>query len=426
MQIISNQSPLRLLYNKIFSFLSCNIFHYPSNKLRIIGVVGSKGKTSTVELIHYLLQNSDKKVGAISDINIHIGGTNIPRKQNQSKLNPFQIQKYLHKMIKAKCEFCILEISEQDITQNKINGIAIDSLVFMNIINNHKNNKKKFNNYLQSYKNIFKKLNYSFRKSNIQKISILNVDDEYFEEFDDFPADRKWTFSISKRANIQAQNIQINNNFLHFTADLPNYKIDTKAPLVGIHNLQNLIAALATISANGVLVTKTNELLEQYQGIPGYLQPINLNQNFSVIVDFAFHPSDVESTLKTIKSLSSKKIICVWGGKGGIKSLERQESMKLIHKNCTELILTTDDPGREDPKKIAKELKKASHRIEGNNFFEIADRYEAIRYAIFTAEKDDCVLILGRGNQNKQLINSSEFNFDDRDVAIEILKSLTV
>lgn len=422
-KIIPERSPFRLFYHKIEAILACLYFQFPANRLKIIAVTGTSGKSTTVNLIHYLIQNSGKKCGAISTLNFFVGNDESPNESLRTSLRPWQTQKLLRKMVQKGCEFCVLEVSSHAIDQYRIWGVSIDTALLTNVYDNeHLDYHLNFAEYVRTKTRIFKELNNFYRKPNVHKVSILNRDDENYEIFNDFPADRKWTFGIKKQADVMSQNINLGVHNSQFEITLPNHHLKIKTPIIGRHNVENMTAAISAVSANGVSVKKIEKLLENFPGIPGRLEPVNEGQLFSVIVDFSYKPSALSAVMKTLKKMTKGRLIVIFGGTGSRTQENLKECGMLLDKYADEIILTTDDPNNDDPKVLANFVKSGIKRKESENFFEIEDRYEAIRYGIFVAEKEDCVLIAGRGHEAIQCIGSQKIPFDDRVVAREILQ----
>ncbi len=424
-KVIPERSPFRLLYHKVMAVSAAIFYGFPSSRLHVIAVTGTSGKSTTVELIHFLLQNSGRKCGAISTINFHIGEKTNPNTTLRTSLSPWKTQKMLRKMVGQKCKFCVIEVSSHAIDQNRTWGINIDTAVLTNISDNeHLDYHDTFAEYVRTKSEIFRKLNFSSRKPHIQKTIVLNRDDLQYDFFCEFPADKKWTFSRKKRADFQPQNVKFSTQGTVFEMAIPNQKESFSVAIVGAHNLENLVTAIASVAPHGVTLKEVKDSLKKFKGIPGRLETINLDQDFSVIVDFSYKPSALRAVLTTCRDLSDAKIIIVWGGAGGRAESNWRESAKVIHEMADEVIVTTDDPGNTDPRKISKIIRSEIKRKEGEKFFEIEDRYEAIRYALFTAEKNDIVLIAGRGHERTQIIGDQRIDFDDRDVCREILNDL--
>lgn len=420
--IIPERSSLRLTYHKIMAILAVIFYRFPAHRLTVIGVTGTSGKSTTVELIHYLLQGAGKKCGAISTLNFHIGEKESLNETLRTTLSPWQTQKLLRKMVAQDCEYVVLEVSSHAIDQSRLWGVPIDTALLVNISDNeHLDYHKNFAEYVRTKAKLFRTLNFSHRKPGIEKISILNRDDEQFEIFDDFPADKKWTFSTRKPSDIKAYDVKLSAQKTTFTVHLPNHKMPVEVALLGQHNVENLTAAITVATSHGVGHELIEPLLKKFKGIPGRLETVNVGQDFSVVVDFSYKPSALKAVLATLKSMVTGRIIVVFGGAYGRTEANLNECGSLLNELADEIVLTTDDPNDDDPKRIAKAIAKGINRTEGQNYFEIEDRYEAIRYALFSAEKGDCVLIAGRGHEKIQTIGSQKIPFDDKAVAQEIL-----
>ncbi len=195
----------------------------------------------------------------------------------------------------------------------------------------------------------------------------------------------------------------------------------SRVPVVGAHNLENILAAMAVAMNIGIPLPDIAKILEDFPGVPGRLESIDVGQDFAVIVDFSYKPSALQAVLTTLREMADGRIIVVWGGTVNRAKENLHECGKALDTHADEIVLTTDDPGHDDPKVIAKTVKEAIKRKEGDNFFDIGDRYEAIRYAIFIAQPGDVVLVAGRGHEKVQQIGSKAIQFDDRDVCREIL-----
>lgn len=417
------RSPLRLFYHKVTAMIAAVRWGFPGYRLKVIGVTGTSGKSTTVELTQYLLHHSGVKTGSISGIQIQIGDKKIHNASLRTTLRPWETQKRLRQMVSAGCEFAVIEVSSHALDQHRLWGIPIDTAILTNIYDHeHIDYHGDFADYVRTKAKLFKSLNMGYRKPSVPKVAILNRDDENFEIFNELAADRHWSYSISRSADVGAQDLVLTGQGSQLRVKLPNHNLSINTPIIGRHNIQNLLAAITAVSANGVDVDKIEALLKDFPGIPGRLEPINAGQDFSVVVDFSYKPSGLEAVLDTLKHIVKGRLIVVWGAVGNREKMHRTESARVLDFNVDELVLTTDDPYLEDPKKIANEVKEGLNRYEGEHFWEIEDRYEAIRYALYIAEPGDCVLIAGRGHETTQTIGSKKIEFDDRVVAREILE----
>lgn len=422
-KLFPERSPIRLWYHKLSAIFAAIFWMFPSERLKVIAVTGTSGKSTTVEMIHHILQSSSHKCGSLSTIQFHIGDEVIANKTLRTTLRPWNIHKMLRKMVSAKCEYVVIEVSSHAIDQHRLWGVNIDTAVLTNIYDNeHLDYHGTFIDYLKSKEKLFKQLNYSERKPNVKKQMVLNKDSEHFDNFAEFTADRTWTFAQTNQADVRAEKPKFSAKNISFALRVPNNYAQIEVATVGNHNLKNVLTAIAVAMSAEISMDDISDSLKKLPGIPGRLEPVNIGQPFSVIIDFSYKPSALGAVFSSLKNLTTGNIIIVWGGAGG-RSIENwQDSAKIIDEHADEFILTTDDPGMTDPKEISKIIRDSIDREEAENFFEIEDRYEAIRYAIYTAKENDIVLIAGRGHEQTQSIGKKKIKFDDREVSREILQ----
>lgn len=425
-QLIPERSKFRLMYHKISAVLAAIMYRFPSEKLQVIGVTGTSGKSTTVEMIHFLLQNTGHECGAIGTIQFHIGSKVIPNTTLRTTLSPWKTQKMLRQMVRSNCDSVVLEVSSHALDQNRVWGVNFDTAVLTNIFDGeHLDYHETFTDYLRTKMRLFQNLNTSKRKPGIPKQMVLNNDDENISLFADEVADRTWTFALKESADIRPEKIKFFSDHTEFFLRAPNFESEMSARIVGRHNLENLMTALAVAKATNVSLDDAKRAVSKFISIPGRLESIDVGQKFSAIVDFSYKPSALRAVLSALRPITSGRIITVWGGAGGRTASNWGEAAQIIAELADEFVLTTDDPYKDNPKKIAQHARQYVGREEGDRFFEIEDRYEAIRYALYTAQKGDTVLVAGRGHEQAQTIGKQVIPFDDRVIVREILEGVT-
>ncbi len=317
-KLIPERSKLRLMYHKTSAIVAVFLYRFPSNKLRVIGVTGTSGKSTTVELIHFLLQNTGHTCGAIGTIQFHIGDKILPNTTLRTTLSPWKTQKMLRQMLHAKCDTVVLEVSSHAIDQERIWGINFDTVVMTNVFNGeHLDYHETFADYLRTKLRLFKSLNHSKRKPGIPKQMVLNNDDENIERFADEVADRTWTFALQENADVRPANMKFLADHTEFVLRAPNFESEISAQIVGRHNLENLVAAIAVLQATNVAMNDVKRALKKFTSIPGRLESIDMGQDFAAIVDFSYKPSALKAVLSALRPITSGRIITVWGGPGG-------------------------------------------------------------------------------------------------------------
>jgi UDP-N-acetylmuramoyl-L-alanyl-D-glutamate--2,6-diaminopimelate ligase len=423
--LVPERSPLRLLYHKIMAIFAAVYYRFPSRKITVIGVTGTSGKSTTVELIQHLLQKGGKKTASLSTIQFKFGDEILPNETLRTTLKPAFLQKKLRQLVTEGYEYVVLEVSSHAIDQNRVWGIDFDIAVITNVFDNeHLDYHPDFEHYLATKVRLVELLNQGYRKPNTPKISVVNKDNENADAFLEKTADKVWTFGHKASADVRAEHIQLSSKGLKFSLRLPNKTIEVEAPIVGLYNAENLLAAITVAVGIGMAQYKITDALTTIPQIPGRLEMVQTNKKqATVMVEFSYKPSALKAVLTALQSVNKEgKIKVVWGGAGGRAPENWAASAKVIQDLADEFVLTTDDPGSTDPKEIAQIVKQAINPVEGQNFYEIEDRYEAIRYAIYTAEPNDTVLIAGRGHEQIQCIGTRRIPFDDRVVAKEILE----
>lgn len=423
-KIIPARSPLRLGYHKFCAILATVWFRFPGHHLTVIAVTGTSGKSTTVELIGQILQKSGYSTGSLSSIGFRIGDKKYDNASLRTSLRPWQTQKWLRKMVQAECSFAVIEVSSHAIDQNRHWGIFTDTAVLTNVFDNeHLDYHQTFEDYLATKLKLFETLNLQYRKPKVPKQAILNADSEYLENFEDISCDRIWTYSYQNHSHYRAQDIELDQEGIAFTLKIPNQTSHIRVPILGLHNVQNVLAAIAAVSAQKIPLEKITHALEKFEGIPARLQKIEEGQKCTVLLDYTYKPSALKSVLKTLKDITKGRVIVVWGGAGGRSESNWIESAQVLHLYADEIVLTTDDPYDTDPRYIVSVVREHIPREENSrSFFEIADRYEAIRYALLTAQKDDTVLVAGRGHEKTQTIKTHKIPFEDEKICREILQ----
>ena len=413
---------LRRAYHWAVAVFSAIWWGFPSrHRLTVIGVTGTSGKTSVTELLTYLLQAQGKKVGALSGVALRVGDTVSPNTSLRTTLRSWSVQKKLRQMVQSGVEVVVLEVSSHALDQHRLWGVTFDIGILTNLYEGeHLDYHPNFQHYLDTKKELFRRLN-SYRKPQVPKVMVLPVDGSHYADFGELFSDQKITYSLHQRATLGVQNLNCSAKDSRFTIRLPNVSQAVCLPLLGEHNVHNALAALGGVLSLGLDPAQALKDLESFPGIPGRLEPIEVGQEFSLLVDHAYKPSALSEVLKQLKICCQGQLKVVWGPAGGRSEDNWTDSAALLHQYADEIILTTDDPQQESPERLAKIVEDKIARQEGEGFFRIPDRYEAIRYALYTAEEKDIVLIAGRGAESIQTIGKHQIPFDDRAVAKEIL-----
>lgn len=421
-KIVSDTHPLRLLYHRMMGFLAALINLFPGNKMVMIGITGTNGKSTTVNLVTSILNATGQKVGMTSTINFQIDDKKWSNISKQTTLGPFQLQKLLRQMVKAECKYAVVEVTSHAMTQSRVYGINFDVGLVTNVTADHVEYHGSFNNYLNAKGKLFKVVSKGRRKFGIPKVLIMNADDKYYDFFNQFVADRKLTYGL-KAATIYAEKIEKNPRGSKFVLHVPNSAIDIDLKMPGEFNVSNALAAASIALALQVPMETIKKGLEDSSSISGRFEQVEVGQNFSVIVDYAHTPDALESLLKLYKSLTKGRLFAVFGATGGGRDKgKRPEMGRVANEHADFIILTDDDPYEEDEWGIVEQIAEGIPRKEGSSLWKIPDRREAIRLALLLAKEDDTVVVSGKGSEEVIMLRGKRIPWNDRKVIEELLE----
>ncbi len=398
------------------SILASLIYHPRFSNLTCIAVAGTKGKTTTVHLIAFLLEKFKKKVAFISTAVVKIGEKEELNFLKKTTPSPFFLQKFIRNAIRKNCHYLILEVSSHGLAQFRTWGLPFKAVVLTNLSSDHLEYHHTFSNY--------KKVHLKLLNKNL-KYLILNQDDKNLDEFLklDEKNFKKITFSLKEnQADFLAQNLKFNEKGSSFFLKTKNKKIFIKLPLLGKYNIANSLGAMALLNSLGFDLLEIKKFLTQFKGVPGRLEVFSSPKGFKVIVDFAHSPLSLKNLFSTLKPLKKGRIITVFGACGQRDETQRPLMAEIIDKNSEIFVLTNDDPYKENPEKIASDLMKGiKNKILNKTFFKILNRKEAIKKAISLAQKKDLVLILGKGAEQWQIFKDKKIPWDDRKIVKELI-----
>lgn len=434
---------LQPIYHYTFNFLAALVYGFPSNKLIVVGVTGTTGKTTTTFMIAEMLKNAGVKVGYTSTAVFGDGETERLNDKKMTMLGRMFTQKMISRMVRNGCEVAIIETTSEGAVQFRHRFINYDMMVFTGIYPEHIESHGSFENYKKAKLEIFKHLEKCGKKGlnllndseeKIEKTSIIDGNDKHAMEFLKPWAEKKIVFRV--------ENFQLLQNYGN-DVDIINYKFrkinnvgvkfdfdgeEIQMKILGEFNSKNATIAGAVGLALGLNKEQIKNGLEKVVGIPGRLERIDESQNFTVIVDYAFEPVAVTKLYDMVGNLEHNKIIHVLGSTGGGRDVARREVLgKLAGGRADFVIVTNEDPYDEDPMGIIEMVADGARnvgKIENDNLFLIEDRGEAIEKAIGLAGEGDVVLVTGKGSEQAIVVgNGRMVKWDDREVVREVLKN---
>ncbi len=428
---------MMVLYHKFLAILAPLVYGSPSEKMIVIGVTGTNGKSTTVNLIAKVLEVGGDKVGLTSTVNFKVADREWLNNKKMTMVGRFQLQSLLKQMVDAGCKYAVVETSSEGIKQFRHRGINYDYVVFTNLTPEHLESHGGFENYKKAKGELFKHLMNKPKKKifgrEIQKISVINIDDEHGDYYLQFPADKKIKFSTKKHGEdiFTATDIAVSTKGTSFKFN--NYEINLK--LIGAFNVENSLPAIAIGVEENIDVTQIKKILEAVSVVPGRMEMIDEGQSFSVLVDYAPEPYSMKKLYETITRLkdneqatmNTKKIIHVLGSCGGGRDRARRPILgKMAGENADFVIVTNEDPYDDEPLEIIDEVAAGAidaGKILDQNLFKILDRKEAIEKAVSLADEGDLVLVTGKGAEQAMAVSGGRYiKWDDREVIRAILK----
>jgi UDP-N-acetylmuramoyl-L-alanyl-D-glutamate--2,6-diaminopimelate ligase len=419
-----------LTYHYLVAIFATLYYGFPSKKMIVIGVTGTKGKTSTINFIWSCLMAGGYKTGIISTANIRIGEKEFLNKYHMTMPGRFMIQKLMAQMVKNGCKFCIVETTSEGIKQYRHVGVYYDIAVFTNLSPEHlESHGGSFEKYKQMKAKMFAALS-SHKKvidgKRIEKIIIANKDSEHADYFLNFKSDKKITFAINNKADYVANNIQETNTGVSFEVR----KVIFKIGILGKFNVYNALPAIIICRLFDISDDLIAKGLLNLQIIPGRMEKIDQGQNFTVLVDYAHEKESITNILKTANNMkkAGAKVIILLGAEGGGRDKAKRPIMgELVAKMADFVIVSNVDPYDDDPKQILEDIAIASEKfgkIRNQNLFVIEDRRLGIRKSLSLAKTNDIVLITGKGAEQSIVIGGKRFAWDDREVVREELKQI--
>ncbi len=390
-------------YHYLLSLLSVIIYRFPSRKIRVIGVTGTKGKSTTVEIVNALLEEAGYKTALSDTIRYKVGNESTDNKFKMSLPGRFFIQRLIRKAVNAKCDFIIIEMTSQGTMQYRHKFIHLDAFIFTNLSPEHIESHGSYENYVEAKVKIACEMIKSKKKD---KLIIANKDDKESMKFLECKSDRKATYSVK-----DAEPYNIKSDGIDFT-----YSGRTVySPLSGLFNLYNLLAGIRCVENLGISDEIIVRAIEKFKGVRGRVERIYAGQDFTVIVDYA-HTTD--SLEKVYQVFENSKKICVLGGTGGGRdNWKRKEMGRIADAYCEEIILTNEDPYDENPEQIVNNVKEG---IINKTPKIIMDRRQAIAEALKYAKTGDTILITGKGTDPYIMgPNGTKTPWNDAEIAKE-------
>lgn len=392
--------------------MACNYFENPSEKLKLIGITGTNGKTTTATLIHRILRGYGKKAGLISTIGNFIDDQEL--ETTHTTPDAIKINSLLHRMVEEKCEYAVMEVSSHALSQDRVAGLKYRVAVYTNITHDHLDYHGNFDEYIAAKKKLFDGLE---KKS----IALYNQDDRNGKVMIQNCRAELKSFGLHKLADFKGRIIE--SHFIGMQMKIDEAEVWSR--LTGEFNAYNLLAAYATCRILGLRKAPSLQILSDLSPVPGRFEIILSSDGVTAVVDYAHTPDALEKVLGTINKIRKEhqQVITVVGAGGDRDKAKRPVMGSVAAIASNKLILTSDNPRGENPNDIVQDMLAGVRNNQRKKVVTILDRREAIRTACILAGKEDIILIAGKGHETYQEIKGVKYHFDDREVIHELFET---
>jgi len=398
---------------KALALMGANYYDKPSNKMKIIGITGTNGKTTTAFMIKDILEANNKKVGLIGTIANYIGSEKIHTERTTPE--SLELQELFFEMVSKGVEYCVMEVSSHSLELDRVYGVEFEAGIFTNLTRDHLDFHKTFENY---YKAKFKLFDRS-------RIKIINIDDNYgkqvIKDLDELKADNIYSFSVKDNSNFKAFDEEMGSRNIKFKVN-----IETDEQFIlnipGEYNIYNALGAIIACFKLGINVGCIKDGIEKAI-VPGRCERVGNEYNlpYEIIIDYAHTPDGLENILKTAKAFTKGRLISIFGCGGDRDKVKRPQMGKISTDIADITIITSDNPRSEEPMDIIKDIEVGLNK---DNYIVIENRKEAIKKAISIAKQGDVIVIAGKGHETYQILKNETIHFDEREVVREILDAV--
>ena len=393
---------------------SANFYGHPSKELKIVGITGTKGKTTVSYILEEILKKANQVPGVIGTISYR--GPNIDLSAERTTPEASDMQKILRQMVDGGATHCIMEVSSHALELKRVTGIEFDVVVFTNLSGEHMDYHKNMDSYFAAKKKLF-------HVGRNHRTAIINVDDDWGKKLiSDIPMEFIST-GLHSPAMVKAEKFEFDADGTKLTAKFPSGKMTISSHLLGKPNVYNTLSSLAASLALNIQTDAIQQGIAALQGVPGRFERIQNSLGIQIYVDYAHTDDALKNLLETAQDLARERIILVFGA-GGDRDKTKRPRMGAIAGELADLtILTSDNPRTESPSAIISDVEKGLRTTGPKKYIILPDRKEAIKKALSLARKDDIILVAGKGHENYQILGDKIIPFSDKDIIYEILKS---
>jgi len=392
--------------------LATKFYGHPSEKVKVVGITGTNGKTTLTYLLEAILKECGMQSAVIGTINYRFKDKSLISKNTTP--GPVELQEMLARMQREGVEYLAMEVSSHALDQARTEGLNFHSAIFTNLTQDHLDYHKTLANYFKSKVRLFENLK-------PRSFAVTNNDDRYGRKIKLSTDAEVITYAIDNPADVRAKDINFSISHTEFTVSVFGEEIKFKVQLIGRHNVLNVLAALAWALRSGFDILAIKRAIEKFSVVPGRLEQVSVPCDFRVFVDYAHTEDALNNVIRCLKPLSRNRLIVVFGCGGERDKTKRPKMGRVVTQLSDYAIITSDNPRSEEPKAIIADIKRG---IRKSNYCVIPERELAIRKSLSLARPGDIILVAGKGHENYQIIKDRSIEFDDRKIIQKCIRQL--
>jgi UDP-N-acetylmuramoyl-L-alanyl-D-glutamate--2,6-diaminopimelate ligase len=393
---------------KSLALCSANFYHHPSLQLKVIGITGTKGKTTTTYLLESILKAAGSAPGVIGTISYR--GPGVQQKAERTTPEAPDLQRMMREMLEQDAGFCLMEVSSHSLELDRVVGIDFDVVVFTNLSGEHLDYHRSMERYFEAKKKLF------FLSGQKKRTAVVNTDDPWGKKLIDELHMGAVTYGFKPEALVRAEDYSLSEKGLDLVVKYPGGKIRISSPLLGRPNIYNVLAAVSIALVLKIPESEISNGISSLKGVPGRFEKIKNSLGLNIFVDYAHNDDALRHLLETAKELTEKKVILVFGAGGDRDKSKRSRMGEVAGRLADHTIITSDNPRSEEPKAIIDEIERGMKKSGNDRYEIIPDRREAIYRALSLGQRGDYILVAGKGHEDYQILKNQTIHFSDAEV----------
>jgi UDP-N-acetylmuramoyl-L-alanyl-D-glutamate--2,6-diaminopimelate ligase len=401
---------------KSLALCSANFYLHPSRHLKVIGITGTKGKTTITYILESILKNSNLSPGVIGTISYRGPGLDMTAERTTPEAP--DLQRMIKALVEQNASHCLMEVSSHSLELDRVTGIHFDVVAFTNLSGEHLDYHHTIERYFEAKKKLF-------LINQEKQIAVVNSDDRWGKRLAEELQSKTLTYGLNPRAMIRAEDYSLSEKGIEMVLRYPKGKINISSSLLGRPNVYNLLAAVAVALVLDVPEADISEGISSLRKVPGRFERVKNPLGLHIFVDYAHNDDALRNLLETARELASRKIILVFGAGGDRDKSKRPRMGKVAASLADHTIITSDNPRSEDPRTIISDIEQGM-KSSGSTQYEIeVDRRKAIEHALAIAAPGDYVLVAGKGHEHYQILGDQVIPFNDIEIIQELLERQT-